>query len=93
VTLVAIVVVVLAVTAALVYNRVAWRPRQASGGGSDEGVSIQGMIGPLGTLSVLVFVLVQTYTSWSAAGKDETADGTAARRADLVTRLMGYFGS
>ena len=61
-TLTALVVVVLAVTAALVYNRVAWRPRQASGRASHDGVSIAGIIGPLGTLSVLllVFVLVQT---------------------------------
>lgn len=40
--------VVLAVTAALVYNRVAWRPRQASGCASHDGVSMAGIIGPLG---------------------------------------------
>jgi hypothetical protein len=48
VTLTALVVVVLAVTAALVYNRVAWRPRQASGPASHDGVSMAGIIGPLG---------------------------------------------
>ena len=89
-TLTALVVVVLAVTAALVYNRAAWRPRQASGLTSDDGLSIAGIIGPLATLSVLllVFVLVQTYASWSAAGEAETAEATATlllfREADLV---------
>jgi hypothetical protein len=89
-TLTAIVVVVLAVTAAFVYNRVAWRPRQAAGRTSDDGLTIAGMIGPLATLSVLllVFVLVQTYASWSAAGDAETAEATAtlllSREADLV---------
>ena len=75
-TLIALVVVVLAVTAALVYNRIVWRPRQASGRASDDGLSIAGIIGPLGTLSVLllVFVLVQTYASWQAAGEAETAE-------------------
>ena len=53
-TLIALVVVVLAVTAALVYNRIVWRPRQASGRASDDGLSIAGIIGPLGTLSVLL---------------------------------------
>jgi hypothetical protein len=90
VTLTALVVVVLAVTAALVYNRVAWRPRQAAGRTSHDGLSIAGIIGPLGTLSVLllVFVLVQTYASWSAVGEAETAEATATlllfREADLV---------
>jgi hypothetical protein len=90
VTLTALVVVVLAVTAALVYNRVAWRPRQASGRTSHDGLPMAGIIGPLGTLSVLllVFVLVQTYASWSAAGEAETAEATATlllfREADLV---------
>lgn len=89
-TLTALVVVVLAVTAALVYNRVTWRPRQASGRTSDDGLSISGILGPLATLSVLllVFVLVQTYASWSAAGDAETAEATATlvlvREADLV---------
>ena len=89
-TLTALVVVVLAVTAALVYNRVAWRPRQASGRTSHDGLPIAGIIGPLGTLSVLllVFVLVQTYASWSAVGEAETAEATATlllfREADLV---------
>ena len=89
-TLTALVVVVLAVTAALVYNRVAWRPRQADGRTSYDGLTIAGMIGPLATLSVLllVFVLVQTYGSWSAAGDAETAEATATlllfREADLV---------
>ena len=82
-TLAALVVVVLAVTAALVYNRVAWRPRQVSGRASHDGVPIAGIIGPLGTLSVLllVFVLVQTYASWSAAGEAETAERARARAA------------
>ena len=89
-TLIAIVVVVLAVTAALVYNRLVWRPRQASGRTSDDGLSIAAIIGPLATLAVLllVFVLVQTYASWSAAGEAETAEATATlllfREADLV---------
>jgi len=86
----ALVVVVLAVTAALVYNRVAWRPRQASGRTSPDGLEIAGIVGPLGTLSVLllVFVLVQTHGSWSAAGDAETAEATSTlllfREADLV---------
>jgi hypothetical protein len=90
VTLTALVVVVLAVTAALVYNRVAWRPRQAAGRTSYDGLTVPGMIGPLATLAVLllVFVLVQTYASWSAAGDAETAEATATlllfREADLV---------
>jgi Protein of unknown function (DUF4239) len=90
VTLIALVVVVLVVTAALIYNRVAWRPRQASGRASEDGLSIAGIIGPLATLSVLllVFVLVQTYASWSAAGEAEAAEATATlllfREADLV---------
>ena len=89
-TLTAIVVVVLAVTAALVYNRVAWRPRQASGRASQHGVSIEGMIALVGTLAVLllVFVVVQTAASWSAAGEAETDEATATlllfREADLV---------
>ena len=89
-TLIALVVVVLAVTAALVYNRLVWRPRQASGRTSDDGLSIAAIIGPLATLAVLllVFVLVQTYASWSAAGEAETAEATATlllfREADLV---------
>ena len=89
-TLVAIVVVVLAVTAALVYNRVTWRPGQDSGRTSDEGLLFAGIVAPLATLSVLllVFVLVQTYASWSAAGDAETAEATATlllfREADLV---------
>ena len=89
-TLIAFVVVVLAVAAALVYNRVTWRPRQASGRTSNDGLEIAGIVGPLGTLSVLllVFVLVQTYGSWSAAGQAETAEATAMlllfREADLV---------
>jgi protein-S-isoprenylcysteine O-methyltransferase Ste14 len=90
VTLTAIVVVVLAVTAALVYNRVAWRPRQASGRASQHGVSIEAIIALVGTLAVLLlaFVLVQTYASWSAAGEAETAEATATlllfRESDLV---------
>ena len=46
-TLTALVVVVLAVTAALVYNRVAWRPRRPRAA-SHDGVSMAGIIGPLG---------------------------------------------
>jgi len=90
VTVIALVVVVLAVTAALVYNRLAWRPRQASGRTSHDGLEIAGIVGPLGTLSVLllVFVLVQTHGSWSAAGEAETAEATSTlllfREADLV---------
>jgi hypothetical protein len=90
VTLTAVVVIVLVVTAALVYNRLVWRPRQASGRAANGGLSIGEMIGPLGTLSVLllVFVLVQTYASWSAAGEAETAEASATlllfREADLV---------
>jgi hypothetical protein len=78
------------VTAALVYNRVAWRPRQASGRASQHGVSIEGMIALVGTLAVLllVFVVVQTAASWSAAGEAETDEATATlllfREADLV---------
>ena len=90
-TQIALVVVVLVVTAALVYNRLVWRPGQASGRTSQDGLSVPALIGPLGTLSVLllVFVLVQTYASWSAAGDAETAEATATlllfREADLVS--------
>ena len=92
-TLTALVVVVLAVTAALVYNRVAWRPRQASGRTSDDGLSIAGIIGPLGTLSVLllVFVLVQTYASWSAVGEAETAIVEVARASMVVMGTVPAF--
>jgi len=79
VTLTGLVVVVLAVTAVLVTTAspgARARPRART---SHDGLSIAGIIGPLRTLSVLllVFVLGQTYASWSAAGDAETAEPTA----------------
>jgi hypothetical protein len=88
--LIILVVVVLVVTASLVYNRRVWRPRQAAAQVPGDGLKVAELTAPLATLAILllVFVLVQTYASWSAVGRAETDEATATlllfREADLV---------
>jgi len=90
VTLITIVVVVVVVAAGLTYNRRAWRPRQATAAVPRDGLKLWELITPVASLAVvlLVFVLVQTYASWAAAGRAETDEATATlllfREADLV---------
>ena len=89
-TLITIVVVVVVVAAWLTYNRRAWRPRQATAAVPRDGLKLWELITPVASLAVvlLVFVLVQTYASWAAAGRAETDEATATlllfREADLV---------
>ena len=89
-TLITIVVVVLVVAASLAYNRRVWRPRQAAARVPGDGLKVWELTAPLASLAVLllVFVLVQTYASWAAAGRAETDEATATlllfREADLV---------
>ena len=88
--LIILVVVGLVVTASLVYNRLVWRPRQAAARLPGDGLKVWELTAPLASLAVLllVFVLVQTYSSWSGAGSAETDEATATlllfREADLV---------
>jgi hypothetical protein len=90
VTLIAIVLVVLVVAAGLFYNQRGWRPRQAAARLPGDGLKVGELTAPLSTLAVLllVFVLVQTYGSWAAAGRAETDEATATlllfREIDLV---------
>jgi len=90
VTLIAIVLVVLVVAAGLYYNQRWWRPRQAVARLPDDGLKVGELTAPLATLTVLllVFVLVQTYGSWAAAGRAETDEATATlllfREVDLI---------
>ena len=81
-TLIAIVLVVLVVAAGLLYNQRRWRPRQAAARSPGEGLKVGELTAPLATLAVLllVFVLVQTFGSWTAAGRAE-------RDRDLVEKL------
>ena len=89
-TFLTIVVVVVVVAAGLAYNRRAWRPRQATAAVPRDGLQVSELIAPVASLAVvlLVFVLVQTYSSWAAAGRAETDEATATlllfREADLV---------
>src|SRR3954467_7269055 len=88
VTLITLLVVALVVALALVYNARVWRSRTARMPG--DGLSVGELMAPLASLAVilLVFVLVQTYGSWAAAGTAETNEATATlllfREADLV---------
>jgi len=88
VTLITLLVVALVVALALVYRRV-WRP-PAGVRMPGDGLSVGELMAPLASLAVilLVFVLVQTYASWAAAGTAETDEATATlllfREADLV---------
>ena len=89
-TLITIVVVVVVVAAGLTYNRRVWRPRQATAAVPRDGLKVSELVAPIASLAVvlLVFVLVQTYSSWAAAGRAETEEATATlllfREADLV---------
>ena len=89
-TLITIVVVVVLVAAGLTYNRRVWRPRQATAAVPRDGLKVSELVAPIASLAVvlLVFVLVQTYSSWAAAGRAETEEATATlllfREADLV---------
>ena len=89
-TLIAIVLVVLVVAAGLFYNQRWWRRRQAAARLPGDGLKVGELTAPLSTLAVLllVFVLVQTYGSWAAAGRAETDEATATlllfREIDLV---------
>lgn len=88
--LIILVLVVLVVAASLVYNRRVWRPRQAAARVPGDGLKVWELTAPLASLAILllVFVLVQTYASWSGAGSAETDEATATlllfREADLV---------
>jgi amino acid transporter len=85
-----LVVVALVLAAGLVYNRRVWRPRQAAAPVPADGLKIWEVTHPFATLSMLllVFVLVQTFASWSEAGTEETHEATATlllfREADLI---------
>ena len=89
-TLIAIVLVMLVVAAGLLYNQRRWRPRQAAARSPGEGLKVGELTAPLATLAVLllVFVLVQTFGSWTAAGRAESDEATATlllfREIDLV---------
>ena len=88
--LITILLVVLVVAAGLYFNRRVWRPRQAAARIPGDGLKVSEMTAPLATLAVLliVFVLVQTFGSWAAAGRAETDEATATlllfREIDLV---------
>jgi hypothetical protein len=71
--------VALVVALALVYNRRVWRPRSAAARMPGDGLSVGELMAPLASLAVilLVFVLVQTYASWAAAGTAATDEATA----------------
>ena len=90
-TLVTILLVLLVVVAGLYVNRRFWRPRQAAARIPDDGLTVWDLTTPLASLAVLliVFVLVQTYGSWTAAGRAETDEATATlllfREIDLVS--------
>jgi hypothetical protein len=90
VTLLTIAAVALVVVASLTFNRLVWRRRQAEAKLPADGLKVWELTAPLASLAVLllVFVLVQTYASWAAAGRAETDEATATlllfREADLV---------
>ena len=101
VTLITLLVVALVVVLALVYNRRVWRPRPAAVRMPGDGLGVGELMAPLASLAVilLVFVLVQTFASWAAAGTAETDEATATlllfREADLVAdaRVAAGFAS
>jgi hypothetical protein len=88
--LITIVAILLAVALALIYNRWVWRPGQDSGRLVSDGLQIKEIAGPLASLAVLLlaFVLVQSFSSWSSAGRAEASEATATlllfREADLI---------
>jgi hypothetical protein len=89
-SLITIVVTVIAVAASLAYNRRVWRPEQAADPQHTGGLSTAEVAVPLMTLAVVlvVFVLVQVFSSWTAAGRAETSEATATlllfREAELL---------
>jgi hypothetical protein len=89
-SLITIVVTVIAVAASLAYNRRVWRPEQAADPERTGGLSTAEVSVPLMTLAVVlvVFVLVQVFASWTAAGRAETSEATATlllfREAELL---------
>ena len=89
-TLITILLVGLVVAAGLYFNRRVWRQRQAVARNPGDGFSVGELTAPLATLAVLliVFVLVQTFGSWTAAGRAEVDEATATlllfRESDLV---------
>jgi hypothetical protein len=91
VTVLTILVIVLVVAGGVAYNRRVWRPRQTRSAIPLDGLKVWELITPIASLAVvlLVFVLVQTYSSWAAAGRAETDEATATlllfREADLVS--------
>ncbi len=74
-----IIVVALSVIVGLVYNRRYWRPAQEDGRVGSDGLQMKEVTGPLASLAVLLlaFVLVQSFSSWSAARKAEATEATA----------------
>lgn len=81
---------VLAVVGGVVYNRRTWRPRLRTDEQRADGLNSTEVATPLVTLAVvlLVFVLVQVFSSWTAPGRVETSEATATlllfREADLL---------
>jgi hypothetical protein len=90
VSLLTIVVTVLAVAGALAVNRWYWRPRQSRDHSRSDGLTTPEIAVPIVTLAVvlLVFVLVQVFSSWTAAGRAETDEATSTlllfREAELL---------
>jgi hypothetical protein len=79
VSVLTIVVTVLSVAGALAVNHWYWRPRQARDRSRNEGMTTHEIAVPLVTLAVvlLVFVLVQVFSSWTSAGRAETDEATS----------------
>src|SRR5215218_9313282 len=90
VSVLTIVVTVLSVAGALAVNHWYWRPRQARDRSRNEGMTTHEIAVPLVTLAVvlLVFVLVQVFSSWTSAGRAETDEATSTlllfREAELL---------
>ena len=89
-TLITLLVVALVVALTLVYNRRVRRAPPDAARMPGDGLSVGELMAPMASLAVilLVFVLVQTYASWAAAGAAENDEATATlllfREADLV---------
>ena len=94
-TLVTIILVALVVAAGLYFNRRVWRPRQAAARVPGDGLNVSELTAPLASLAVLllVFVLVQTYGSWAAAGRAETDEATATLLLFREIDLVGHRGA